>query len=160
ATLWNASHGPTVYAFFVTTCNNIILNVMEAARRTLGHARAQGIQRYTSPRLEIACTIISGSTSMSNASNQTSTDGIDNPFSIGYGTVGRARDAAKPPDQGGGFGVEANHGFGVLGVAGNGSDTKFLVDSLPLPTGPLNAPEAGDPQQNILKLRGRLPEAG
>jgi len=53
---------------------------------------------------------------MSNANNETSIIGDDNPvFSVGYGTLGIARDASKQP---GPDEITAEHGFGVLGLAG------------------------------------------
>jgi glyoxylase-like metal-dependent hydrolase (beta-lactamase superfamily II) len=61
---------------------------------------------------------------MSNANNQTSIVGDDNPFSVGFGTLGLARDKARVPNPGGGLGVEAARGFGVFGLAGNRADTK------------------------------------
>jgi len=88
----------------------------------------------------------------------TSVTGDDNPFSVGFGTLGLARDKARVPDpSGGGPGIEAARGFGVIGLAGNREDTKFIADGLPLPTGVLGSSIAAD---NPLQLSRPLPEAG
>lgn len=92
---------------------------------------------------------------MSNANNGTSVVGSDNPLSVGFGAVGLARDALRPPNPPG----DAPRGFGMLGLAGNGADTKAVADGLPLPTGILGD-LVNNPDTNILHLRGRLPEAG